>query len=111
MIAIPVFKRSYEVCVVDPDGVYLLSDRSPILLKGRVFCQIAPLLDGQRSAGAIVDALAATVVPLQARLALAFLERQGHIVEATPGLEPSRLAHLGGAGVGARQGDAPRAGE
>jgi len=103
MIATPVFKRSYDVCVVDPEGVYLLSDRHPVLLKGRVFCQLAPLLDGRHTAGAIVDALAAEVDPLQVRLALAFLERQRHIVEAAAEVPLSRLAFWDELGVDARQ--------
>jgi bacteriocin biosynthesis cyclodehydratase domain-containing protein len=103
MIATPVFKRNYDICVVDPEGVYLLSERWPVLLKGPVFCRIAPLLDGQRTAGQIVDALAAEIPPLQVRLALAFLERNGHVVEADASISPARLAVWDDLGVDARQ--------
>lgn len=102
MIATPVFKRSYDVCVVDPEGVYLLSERWPVLLKGPVFCRLAPLLDGQRTAGQIVDALAADIPPLQVRIALAFLETNGHIVEADAGGPPARLAFWDDLNVDAR---------
>jgi bacteriocin biosynthesis cyclodehydratase domain-containing protein len=101
MIATPVFKRTYDVCVVDPEGVYLLSERWPVLLKGPVFCRLAPLLDGARTADQIVDALAAEIPPLQVRIALAFLEGNGHIVEAHAGLPPARLAMWDDLGVDA----------
>jgi bacteriocin biosynthesis cyclodehydratase domain-containing protein len=102
LIATPAFKRIYDVCVVDPEGVYLLSERWPVLLKGPVFCRLAPLLDGQRTTGQIVDALAAEIAPLQVRIALAFLEKNGHIVEACAGVPPARLAAWDELGVDAR---------
>ena len=54
MIATPVFKRFYDVCVVDPEGVYLLSERWPVLLKGPVFCLLAPLLDAEYGSASYV---------------------------------------------------------
>ena len=102
MIATPVFKRTYDVCVVDPEGVYLLSERSPVLLKGPVFCRLARLIDGQRTSSQIAAALAADMPPLQVRIALAFLEKNGHIVEAGAGVPPERLAVWDDLGVDAR---------
>src|SRR4051794_40409548 len=102
MIARPIFKRTYHVEVAAPEGVYLLSEREPILLPGPLFCRLAPLLDGERSVDAIVAALAGEVSALHVHFALAVLERRGHIVEAD-GLAPARAAYWDGLGVDARQ--------
>ena len=99
----PTFKRTFHVEVVEPDGVYLLSEGEPILLKGPLFCRIAPLLDGEHTLEAIAAALADDVSALQVQFALAFLERRGHIVEAADGAPPERAAFWDALGVDARQ--------
>src|SRR5262249_53941708 len=103
MIATPTFKRTYHVEVVEPEGVYLLSAQDPILLKGPLFCQLAPLLDGQHAVDAIAAALADEVSELQVHFALAFLDRRGHIVEAADDAPPARAAFWDALGVDAGQ--------
>jgi bacteriocin biosynthesis cyclodehydratase domain-containing protein len=103
MIARPSFKRTYHVEVVEPDGVYLLSEGEPILLKGPLFCRLAPLLDGEHTVEQIAAALADDVSALQVQFALTFLERRGHIVEAADGAPPGRAAFWDALGVDMRQ--------
>src|SRR4051794_21076193 len=102
MIARPIFKRNCHVEVLPPDGVYLLSEGDPVLLKGALFCQLAPLLDGQHTVDAIVAALGGAVSAPQVYFALGFLERRGHIVEADD-LPPARAAFWDALGVAGRQ--------
>jgi ribosomal protein S12 methylthiotransferase accessory factor len=102
MIARPIFKRTYHVEVVEPEGAYLLSEREPVLLKGPLFCRLAPLLDGRHSVEAIVAALAGEVSALQVHFALALLERRGHVVEGD-GAPPARAAFWDALGVDACQ--------
>src|SRR5262245_41967442 len=82
----------YSVRIVEQDGVYLLSEREPILLKGRIFTRLAPLLDGRHTVEAIETALAGDVHSVHVRFALAFLQRKGHVVEATRAAPAARLA-------------------
>src|SRR5262249_55489907 len=103
MIARPTFKRTYHVEVVEPEGVYLLSEGEPILLKGALFCRRAPLLDGQHRVEAIEAALADAVSAIEVRFALRFLERRGHVVEAADDAPPARAAFWDALGVDARQ--------
>ena len=99
VIVTPVFRRIYAVRVVEPDGVYLLSDREPVLLNGRIFSRLAPLLDGFHTVDAIEAALAGDVSPVEILLALAFLQRKGYIVEASEVAPVARLAFWDELGV------------
>ena len=101
MIATPVFRRIYAVRVVEEDGVYLLSEREPILLKGRIFTRLAPLLDGRHTVDAVTAALHGVVDPVAIQFGLAFLRRKGYIVEASEAAPPARLAFWDELGVDA----------
>src|SRR3982750_4589624 len=92
MIVTPVFKRFYHVEIREPEGVYLLSEDGPYLLKGPLFCRIVPLIDGRRSVEEIAEALAGQDNMLQVRLALVFLEQRGYVVEATDDVPAARAA-------------------
>ena len=101
MISTPVFRRTCQVRVVEEDGVYLLSERDPVLLKGRVFPRLAPLLDGRHTVDAIVEALAGDLSSLEIHFALTFLQRSGYVVEASDAAPPGRLAFWDDLGVDA----------
>jgi len=91
----------YAVRIVEEDGIYLLSEREPILLKGQVFTRLAPLLDGRHTVDAIDAALHGVVDPLSIRFGLAFLQRKGYIVEASEAAPSARLAFWDELGVDA----------
>jgi bacteriocin biosynthesis cyclodehydratase domain-containing protein len=101
VIATPVFRRIYTVRIVEEDGVYLLSEREPVLLTGKIFIRLAPLLDGRHTVDAINAALHGVVDPVSIRLGLAFLQRKGYIVEASEAAPPARLAFWDELGVDA----------
>jgi len=88
----PVVRSDLHVEAVEPDGVYLLSERGQTLLKGELFIQLIPLLDGTRSADDIVTACGEARRPADVYYALSMLERGGHIVEHAPGVPRERSA-------------------
>src|SRR3954452_24886211 len=70
VIATPVFRRIYAVRIVEEDGVYLLSEREPVLLEGQIFTRLAPLLDGRHTVDAINAALHGVVDPVSIQIGL-----------------------------------------
>jgi ribosomal protein S12 methylthiotransferase accessory factor len=82
MIDTPVFKSCFHVELVEPEEVFLLSERGHFVLKGPVHCRLAPFLDGRHTTDDIVDALGGEVSPAEVYYALARLEDKGYIVEA-----------------------------
>ncbi|MDQ6774434.1 MAG: TOMM precursor leader peptide-binding protein [Candidatus Dormibacteraeota bacterium] len=91
--------------MLEPDGVYLLSERGHHLLRGELYCRLAPLLDGSRSLDEVVDTLAAEATPAEIYYVVAGLEERGYVVEAEAG-RLGRAAFWQGQGLEA--GDAER---
>ncbi|WP_446917096.1 hypothetical protein, partial [Klebsiella pneumoniae] len=54
MLARPAFKASLTVEVVEPDGVFLLSEQGHDVLQGALYRRLAPLLDGRHGADALI---------------------------------------------------------
>jgi ribosomal protein S12 methylthiotransferase accessory factor len=92
MLDKPTFKSSFHVEVVDPEGVFLLSERGHIVLKGQLHCRLAPLIDGRHTADDIVDELADGATPAEVYYALALLEEKGYVAEANGTVPPDRTA-------------------
>lgn len=84
MIERPAFDPRYDVRVVDGDGVFLISDQGARLLHGALYQRLAPLIDGERTMNAIVDALSADVEPAAVYYAVSSLARKGYVIEAAP---------------------------
>lgn len=84
MLIKPIFKPHFHVEVVEPNSVYLLSEREHHLLKGRLYTLLAPLLDGHRDVDQIVQQLAPEVSMFGVYSALTRLESQGYLSEADP---------------------------
>jgi oxazoline/thiazoline synthase len=53
----PQFKPHFQVEIVQPNTVYLLSEESSIALTGNLYCQLAPLLDGNHTISEIIAQL------------------------------------------------------
>jgi len=66
---------------VRPDCVVLVSGQDGLVLRGRVYCELVPLLDGCRSISELVCALSDRVTPLEVWVALARLEGKGLLIE------------------------------
>lgn len=101
MIQRPTFGPQYHVVVVEPEGVYLLSERGHTVLKGAVHCQLAPLLDGRHTSDAIVDRLvgAGRASAAEVYYALGLLERKGYAVEADGAVPIGQAAFWRGLGL------------
>ena len=84
MISRPAFKAHLRAVSIPGEGAVLLSERDTFILRGAVYEQIAPLIDGRRSADDVVAALAGTVDSATVWYALLRLETAGHIMEHNP---------------------------
>src|SRR5712692_3979912 len=99
MIERPVFKPTFHVEVVEAEGVFLLSEQGHFVLRGELYCVMAPLLDGRHSADDIVDALVDEATAAEVYYALGLMESKGYIVEVVAGIPPERAAFWHAAGV------------
>ncbi len=98
MIQFPKFKAHLRVNIVPGEGVLLLCEDTASALHGRLYEQLVPLLDGQRSADEVVAALAQQADAAQVYYALMLLEKNGHIAQATPHIDPATAAFWHGQG-------------
>lgn len=55
MLNKPKFKRCFHVEALEPEGIFLLSERDSFLLSGRLYQLLTPLLDGHHSVDEIID--------------------------------------------------------
>jgi ribosomal protein S12 methylthiotransferase accessory factor len=95
----PIFNPAYRVEVLPPEGVYMLSERGQRVLKGRVNCLVAPLVDGKHTVDQIVDELDGQASPAEVYYVLALLERRGYLVDAEDTLPPGVAALWAAVGV------------
>src|SRR5207244_1266325 len=82
MLDVPRFKAHLHVEELAGEGVFLLSEMGPTLLRGRCYELIAPLLNGRRSADDIVDQLDGRLGAAEVYHALHQLDQKGHLAEA-----------------------------
>jgi oxazoline/thiazoline synthase len=92
MITRPIFKPSFHVEPLGEEGIILLNETAQVLLRGRLYCALAPLLDGRRVADELIDLLADEATPAQVYYALMRLEQQGYLAEADGATPPRRAA-------------------
>lgn len=83
MINTPVFKAHLNVEVIPGEGVLIMLEASAKALHGGAYEKIVPLIDGIRSADAIVDALDGQVDAAKVYYVLNILEAKGYLAEAT----------------------------
>ncbi len=83
MLRLPTLQDRYRAHVVTGEGVVLLSDEDEAVLRGPVYEQVVPLLDGRLTADEIVAGLASERLPAEVYYALAQLEAGGHLIDAT----------------------------
>ncbi len=81
MIDQPRFKAHWRVEIVADDGVFLLSEKGPVVLRGRVYEQVAPLIDGRRSTDEIAEQLEEAIPPAEVYHALRHLEKKGYLAD------------------------------
>ena len=94
------FKEHILPHVVDEERVLLLTEAGgKVLLRGKLYAQVAPLLDGSRNMDEIVDALKPDTPPAEAYFALMKLEKKGYIAPTAEGMDPMRAAFWYGLGA------------
>jgi oxazoline/thiazoline synthase len=100
MLDKPQFKSCYAVSIIEPDLVFLLSERDTICLQDRFVALVASLIDGDRNSDDIIDAIQLQVleteqfdrdranffqvaldVSIKAQAALFQLEKSGYLVD------------------------------
>jgi ribosomal protein S12 methylthiotransferase accessory factor len=82
MIDVPRFKAHLRVEGLPGEGIFLLSEKAPTLLRGRSYELIAPLIDGRRSADDIADELDGRLAAAEVYHVLRQLEQKGYLAEA-----------------------------
>ena len=88
----PRFQPHFHVEIVPPDTVYLLSEQSDFALKGRIYCQLAPMLDGNHSVGEIISKLKEEIPFTSIYYALNQLKSKGYTTETVDSLTPEVAA-------------------
>ncbi|HYH99307.1 TOMM precursor leader peptide-binding protein, partial [Hyalangium sp.] len=86
------FKAHLRLEILDTERAFVLGEHEQFMLTGRSQVLVASKLDGRRSVQDVLSALEAEVSAPEVLYALALLEKQGHIVEATPGLRQETAA-------------------
>ena len=83
-----------------------MSESDPIVLSGPLYTRLIPLLDGQRSVEAILDALKGQSPFMAIQYALSSLEQKGYITEnllADNSVTPEAAAFWSSLGIDASQ--------
>lgn len=94
MLNKPQFKRCFHLEIVEPEGIFLLSEEENFLLKGRVYKHLIPLIDGKHTTQEIIELLKDKVPTPEIYYALMSMENKGYIVEAFEDFTPEILAFL-----------------
>ena len=100
MLDRPCFKPCYSVATIEPDQVFLVSERESVCLNDRFSYLVASLIDGDRSSDEIIEAIqwkqlsniqpaqnestlfqSVLDVSIKAQAALFQMEKQGYLVE------------------------------
>ncbi len=91
MIHRPSFKSHFQVEVVPPDRVFLVSESDRIVVEGRLYALLAPFIDGRNTVQDIVDCVEGRANVLDVRFGLSMLEEERYIIE-TDDETPAGLA-------------------
>ncbi|MCA9670460.1 MAG: TOMM precursor leader peptide-binding protein, partial [Myxococcales bacterium] len=103
-MARPAISPHFVVEVVAPDCVYLLSESRHVVLRGRAYASVVPLLDGSRSIEQISAALSGQLSVSAVRLLVGRLSIKGLISDGSE--RDERAAYLSMVGVGSAQAQA-----
>ncbi|MFC1975623.1 TOMM precursor leader peptide-binding protein [Chloroflexota bacterium] len=87
----PRFKSHFYIEIIDPETVFLLSEHSNFMLRGRLYSLLAPWLNGQHTSDEIIEGVQGQASTTEVNHALNLLERKGYITRAD-GVMPSEIA-------------------
>lgn len=104
------FNPYYAVYTLGNEGVILLSEDDPQLLKGRLYTLVVPRIDGRRTTDDIVAELAGECSPAEVYFTLYRLQQKGFLIDqdAPPQMpyDPARTAFWKACGLEAAAGEA-----
>lgn len=86
------FRPDLRVLVADDDTVFLVGERERFLLQGRPYALVAPRIDGRRSLGELVDALADTLSLPEVDYVVAVLRKRGFVLDSPQAQAPAAAA-------------------
>ena len=93
------FKRHFHVEVLEPDLVFLLGENGHSVLRGSLFVQLTPYLDGTYTLAEMVNALQGTAPMMQVMHGITHLRKQGYITEEIEGMAPAQAAFWEALGI------------
>lgn len=99
MLHTPVLRSHLHLTIVQPDKVFLLSESTQHVVRGRSSLRVIELIDGARSTDEIVTALNPDISMLQVYYVLTLLEKHGYIQEACPEVPTSASAYWHAFGI------------
>lgn len=97
----PAFNPMYRVLTAGEDTLLLLSERDEIILQGRAYAALAPLLDGHTTSDQLVQRVRDAVPPAEAYYALLVMEQKGFLTEADSALPEEEAAYWSTLGIAA----------
>src|SRR5688500_9301840 len=92
MLNRPKFKDCFHVEVADAATVFLLAEEGQWVLRGRLYAQLAGLLDGRHSVADVLDALDGSTPLAEVLYGLQVLEGKGYLAEGDDTVPPERAA-------------------
>lgn len=96
----PRFKPHFKVQIIEDDNaVFLLSEEGYYALQGRLYCLLAPYLDGRYSVDDIIELLAGKASIAEIYYALELMDNKDYITEARDDFPAEQLAFWSALGV------------
>jgi ribosomal protein S12 methylthiotransferase accessory factor len=101
-LEVPAFKAHLRVERLPPDGVLLDGGGERVRLRGRLYFDLARLIDGRRTVDRLLQALARRHSAAEVHYALDRLEALGFLMESEPEVPAGLAAHWHALGVSGR---------
>ncbi|MCY1014466.1 TOMM precursor leader peptide-binding protein [Pyxidicoccus sp. MSG2] len=89
MLKKPKLKGSYRVEPLDPETVVLVAEDRHLLLRGRLYAWVVPMLDGRRTVEELFHELEGQATAAEVLYVLGLLERKGLVAEAPALMAPA----------------------
>jgi len=102
LVEVPAVAPHLEFRRIEDGQVLLVSESFNTLLRGRIHCDLLPLLDGRRSHQEISAALAGEHSALDVQTAIVSLASRGYVVSAEYAMERGRAAYWSSLGASPR---------
>lgn len=95
------FRSDLGVVPLDGERVFLVGERETFFLRGALYARLAPLIDGERSVGALIAALGSIASAPEVYLAVSTLEEKGYLVAEAGSPRSGAAAYWDALGLGA----------